>query len=85
MTAHKVLREDIDILGGKEKVIVVGGGMLGCETAEFVSKKSKGQKKVIVVEMLAELGSDGDTIDREFLIQRLCEKRDPGSSEHESG
>ena len=55
MTAHKVLREDIDVLGGKEKVIVVGGGMLGCETAEFVSEKSKGQKKIIVVEMLQNL------------------------------
>lgn len=74
MTPHKVLREDIDVLGGKEKAIVVGGEMLGCETAEFVSEKSKGQKKIILVEMLAERASDGDPIDREFLIQRLCEK-----------
>lgn len=48
--------------------------MVGCETAEFISEKSKGQKKIIVVEMLAELASDGDPIDRELLIQRLCEK-----------
>jgi len=39
----------------KEKVVVVGGGMIGAETAEFLAEKGK---KVTVLEMLGRIGID---------------------------
>ncbi|MCK5551933.1 MAG: FAD-dependent oxidoreductase [Deltaproteobacteria bacterium] len=73
--AHHVLRDGIGVLKGKEKMIVAGGGMVGCETAEFIWEESKGRKKIVIVEMLDEIASDVDPTEREFLIQRLKDKR----------
>jgi 2,4-dienoyl-CoA reductase-like NADH-dependent reductase (Old Yellow Enzyme family)/NADH dehydrogenase FAD-containing subunit len=75
VTAHRVLRDGIGVLKGKEKMIVAGGGMVGCETAEFIWEESKGRKKIVIVEMLDEIASDVDPTEREFLIQRLKDKR----------
>jgi len=48
----------VDILLGKKKtgqtVVVVGGGMVGCETALFLAKQGK---KVTIIEALAELAT----------------------------
>lgn len=73
-TAHRVLRDGIGVLKGKENVLVAGGGMVGCETAEFIWEESKGRKKIVIVEMLEEIASDVDPTEREFLIQRLKDK-----------
>lgn len=74
-TAHKILEDGIGFLTGKENVIVAGGGMVGCETSEFIWEESKGKKNVVVIEMLSEIASDVDSIEREFLLQRMREKR----------
>lgn len=74
VTAHRILEEGVGLLEGKENVVVVGGGMVGCETAEFIWEESHGQKGIVIVEMLMELASDVDPSEREFLIQRLREK-----------
>ncbi|MDD5127592.1 MAG: FAD-dependent oxidoreductase [Dehalococcoidales bacterium] len=48
-----------DVLAGKAKVgqdvVVIGGGMVGCETAHFLAEQGK---KVTVVEMLKRLAAD---------------------------
>lgn len=49
----------LEVLSGTKeignRVIIIGGGMVGCETAEFLAGKGK---KVIVLEMLESVGQD---------------------------
>jgi 2,4-dienoyl-CoA reductase-like NADH-dependent reductase (Old Yellow Enzyme family)/thioredoxin reductase len=68
VTAWNVLR-GISEVG--EEVIVAGGGMVGCETAEFLAEKSK---KVVIVEMLDEAGCDMESVTRKIVLKRLAEK-----------
>ncbi|MFA4916387.1 MAG: FAD-dependent oxidoreductase [Syntrophales bacterium] len=61
-----------DILLGKEvaqKVAVVGGGLAGVETAEFLAERGK---EVTIVEMLARIAEDLGPIPRMFQKQRLA-------------
>lgn len=62
-----------DVLAGKadtgERVVIVGGGQTGLETAEFLVEKGK---KVTVVEMLPEVGADMEFITKVFLLERLA-------------
>ncbi len=51
-----------------EIVIVVGGGMVGCETAEFLAQEGK---KVSIVEMLPRIGNDIVATNRPFTLARL--------------
>jgi 2,4-dienoyl-CoA reductase-like NADH-dependent reductase (Old Yellow Enzyme family)/NADH dehydrogenase FAD-containing subunit len=74
LTAHQILEEGVGLLDGKENVIVVGGGMVGCETAEFILEESTIPRRVVVVEMLGKIASDMDPTEREFLIRRVEEK-----------
>lgn len=61
-----------DILAGRaeagRKVVVIGAGSTGCETAEFLFDKGK---EVTVVEMLPELASDMGFRDRVRLLLRV--------------
>jgi NADPH-dependent 2,4-dienoyl-CoA reductase/sulfur reductase-like enzyme len=61
-----------DVLTGKkatgENVLVVGGGQVGCETAEFLYKY---RKQVTIVEMKPELASDVTTVPRDALMHSL--------------
>ncbi|MEE8174031.1 MAG: FAD-dependent oxidoreductase [Dehalococcoidia bacterium] len=63
-----------DVLRGKaaagKRVVVAGGGMVGCETAEFLAEYGR---EVIVVEMLPELASDAVMGRRLLLANRLAE------------
>jgi len=61
-----------EVLSGKEtgqKVLILGGGMVGMETAEFLSQKGC---QVTVVEMLEELGKDMEWTTRALLLKRLA-------------
>ena len=62
-----------EVLLGKKQtgswVIVVGGGMVGCETAEFLMKKGK---KVTLVEMLDEIGADMPVIPKALVQDRIA-------------
>jgi len=61
-----------DILSGTEvagdNVIVIGGGLVGCETAEFLAKKAK---RVVLVEMLGEIAVDATGDNRKYIIGKL--------------
>ncbi len=61
-----------DVLEGKAKtgkrVIIMGGGSVGCETADLLLHQSK---QVTIVEMLDELAQDAESTQRFFLLKRL--------------
>lgn len=65
----------IDVLSGKvdigNRVIVVGGGFVGCELADFLADKGK---KVTVIEILPQLASEIFLPVANLLAQRLKEK-----------
>lgn len=71
---HNVITAN-DVLAGKIKtrmtVAVIGGGMIGCETADFLASKGK---KVTIVEILDKLAQDMMPMIRHSLLDRLTEK-----------
>ena len=64
-----------DVLEGKvkvgNKVVVIGGELVGCETAEFLAEKGK---KVTVTRRGPEMALKVEGILRPFFLQRLLEK-----------
>jgi len=64
----------IDLLLGKkeagENVIVVGGGLVGCETAVYLAGKGK---RVTIVEMLERIAPDVFEANRQYLFKALAE------------
>jgi 2,4-dienoyl-CoA reductase (NADPH2) len=66
----------LDVLAGEKqvgnRVLVVGGGQVGCETAEHLAEKGH---KVTVIEMLERMGNDIGLTTRWVIMQRL---RDAG-------
>jgi NADPH-dependent 2,4-dienoyl-CoA reductase/sulfur reductase-like enzyme len=66
-TAREVLA-DPSTLG--EKILVVGGGWVGCETAEFLAHEGK---KVRMIEMLDDIALDVEPRTRVLLLQRLAQ------------
>lgn len=65
VTVRDVLDQNAKV--GK-KVVVVGGGLVGCEVAEFLAEKGK---EVTVIEMLEQIAIDMEPRSRELLISRL--------------
>ena len=65
----------LDVLAGKkevkDKVVIIGGGLIGCETAEFLAEEGK---DVWIVEMLKSIANDVGQNVRPFLVQRLFKK-----------
>jgi 2,4-dienoyl-CoA reductase-like NADH-dependent reductase (Old Yellow Enzyme family)/thioredoxin reductase len=60
-----------DVLAGREtgkEVLILGGGMIGMETAEFLSNKGC---RVTVAEMLPDLAADMEGTNRALLLERL--------------
>lgn len=68
VTAEEALTRDLSA----RRILVLGGGMVGCETAEFLAMRGK---EVILVEKLPELGADMEPITRKLLLKRLLEMR----------
>ncbi|MDO8491980.1 MAG: FAD-dependent oxidoreductase [Dehalococcoidia bacterium] len=62
----------LDILGNRAlvgtRVVIVGGGLIGCETAEYLAEQGK---RVTVVEMLDQLACDLAPLLRKPLLDRL--------------
>jgi NADPH-dependent 2,4-dienoyl-CoA reductase/sulfur reductase-like enzyme len=67
LTASAVLTEKAET---GPRVVVVGGGQTGLETAEFLADKGK---EVTVLEMLSEVGQDMELMSKIFMMPRLAE------------
>ncbi|MBA3027850.1 MAG: FAD-binding protein [Desulfobacteraceae bacterium] len=64
-----------DVLAGRQvgqNVVIIGGGMVGCETGHFLSEKGK---HVIVVEMIKRVANDMAPMVRRRLLDGLREKQ----------
>jgi len=65
----------VDILNGKpvsaQSVAVVGGGLVGCEVAEFLADQGK---NVVLIELLEEVLAGEECISKKTLLLRLCDK-----------
>jgi 2,4-dienoyl-CoA reductase-like NADH-dependent reductase (Old Yellow Enzyme family)/thioredoxin reductase len=70
MTYEKALRYEGD--WGSKKVVVVGGGDVGSEIAEFLARKGA---NICIVEMLPELALAMEVQNRILLLTRLAELR----------
>jgi pyruvate/2-oxoglutarate dehydrogenase complex dihydrolipoamide dehydrogenase (E3) component len=72
-SGHVVSAEDV--LTGKKtvrgKVVILGGGLVGCETAEFLAARGGGVKSVTVLEMLDRLAPTVSTSYRPFFLGML--------------
>ncbi|HXZ38381.1 MAG TPA: FAD-dependent oxidoreductase [Thermodesulfobacteriota bacterium] len=64
-----------EVLAGSKSVsgsvLVVGGGVVGCETAEFLIEQGKGVTQVTVLEMLDRMANDMSPTYRPFFLARL--------------
>ena len=70
---HVVSAEEI-LTGQKAvhgSVVVIGGGLVGCETAEFLLAKGNGVTAVTVVEMLDRMAATVSVTYRPFFLARL--------------
>jgi len=71
-----------DVLSGKAlvtgEVLIIGGGLVGCETADFIAHPLNdmmpGQNRVTIIEMLDSVCLDELGPQRSLLVQRLMEK-----------
>ena len=63
-------------------VVIVGGGSIGCETAEFLYQKGK---RVILLEVLDRIGADIGEMNRSVVIRSVERVRDPGGDECNGG
>ncbi len=68
-TAHQVLRGEVSIPSGS--VLIVGGGMVGLETAEFLNARKEGDLSLTVIEMASMLGDGIGPANLVPLMQRL--------------
>lgn len=68
------VRSCLDVLRGEEvketEVVVMGGGLAGCEVALFLAQCGK---RVNIVEMLEEIGTGVDSLSMEILIEKFKE------------
>ena len=76
VSAHDVLGDKVDLLPGK--VLIVGGGMVGCETAETIANRGDnpiiGRTDVTLLEMVDDVALDTAPQSRDLLMQRLRDK-----------
>jgi 2,4-dienoyl-CoA reductase-like NADH-dependent reductase (Old Yellow Enzyme family)/thioredoxin reductase len=71
--ANVVMAEDL-LTGRKTvngSVIIIGGGLVGCETAEFLIEKVQGVTRVTIVEMLERMAETLSPANRPFFLARL--------------
>ncbi len=69
LTFADILKGDIHI--SKSRVVVGGGGLVGCETALHLREMGN---EVTIVEMLPEVAMGMEPISRQFLLRELKEK-----------
>jgi pyruvate/2-oxoglutarate dehydrogenase complex dihydrolipoamide dehydrogenase (E3) component len=65
----------LDVLNGVgvgDRVIVCGGGLVGCETAWYLAEQNK---RVTIVEMLDEIGMDMEARSKMAILRKLGENK----------
>ena len=71
---HTSVVQAVDVLGGRAtvrgKIAVVGGGLIGCEVVDFLSKKGF---NVTLIEMTDSICAEMEPDDRTFLAQKMIE------------
>jgi len=76
ITAHDVLRSK-KTPAEMAKIAVIGGGLVGCETADYVSERGdflwNPRREVTIIEMLPDIAMDAIAGPRSFLLKRLRE------------
>jgi len=76
VTAHDVLRSK-KTPAEMAKVVVIGGGLVGCETADYIAERGdflwNPRREVTILEMLPDIAMDAIAGPRSFLIKRLRE------------
>ncbi|MEG0689541.1 MAG: FAD-dependent oxidoreductase, partial [Hungatella sp.] len=55
ITAQMLLKNETVILGGN--ILVIGGGMVGCEVCELLTHQKRGDLQLTMIEMLPAIGS----------------------------
>ena len=70
--AWQVIRNDVSIPGGN--VLVVGGGMVGCEVSEQLLHNKRGPLYVTMIEMAKEIASGMVVNDRINMMKRLADE-----------
>jgi len=56
----------------RKTVAVIGGGMTGCETAEFIASKGG---RVYLIEMLPDVATGAGFVDKMDMVQRLADAK----------
>jgi NADPH-dependent 2,4-dienoyl-CoA reductase/sulfur reductase-like enzyme len=67
-TAIEILEGTKKIGNGMSRIIVLGGGSIGCEVAEFLYQKGK---RITVLEMLDHIGENIDEYNRWIVLDRI--------------
>jgi NADPH-dependent 2,4-dienoyl-CoA reductase/sulfur reductase-like enzyme len=71
-----IVHTAFDVLLGKrklagKKVVIVGGSMIGCETAEYLAESQ--EKEIFIIEMLSEIAQDIEAFyTRPALLERIA-------------
>ncbi len=55
-----------------DKIMIIGGGLVGCETADYLAQQGK---DVTIIEMLRHIAKGAEAASRYFLLARLKEKK----------
>ena len=62
----------VDLLEGRRhagrNVVIIGGNMIGCETAEFLAEYGK---KITIIEMLSEIGQNLAVVLKPYVLSKL--------------
>jgi 2,4-dienoyl-CoA reductase-like NADH-dependent reductase (Old Yellow Enzyme family)/thioredoxin reductase len=69
--AVDVLKGEIDIRG---KVVIVGGGEIGVETADFIAENGIAED-ITLIEMLSEIAKDMDVYNKAYIMGKLYQYR----------
>jgi 2,4-dienoyl-CoA reductase-like NADH-dependent reductase (Old Yellow Enzyme family)/thioredoxin reductase len=65
-TSFEVLKKEGEGLG--ERIVVIGGGEIGCEVAEYLEEK---RKKVTIIEQMEEISLSLEPYSRRFFMERI--------------
>lgn len=55
VNAWQVIRQEVPVMAGN--ILVVGGGMVGCEVCELLMHQNRGLMQITMIEMLDEIGA----------------------------